>query len=108
MYFDFNFEHTECCAVGMITNEDWGSGPSINFAAERVREKLQRQLLGLGELHCTTIIATTSDGEQSRYKFLNAVYKKAGFTPMGKALRNPNSGNLCKKWYINLPPNFKP
>ena len=113
--FDFTLEETCCCALGIISNENFNSSTNSLMAAAQVRIDLHNQQFnkdmtyGLApEAVYSTVIATVSTRDKNRYGFLNAVYKAAKFKSMGPPVFNPNSGHKVKKWYIHIGPKFKP
>lgn len=111
MCINYELAETECCAIRIISREEWltEKRPSIKAAAQEIRNDLAAQRKQ--SWPATTVIATVA--ESPVYPANNAgfwwkkVYKKAGFTQMGNGLKNPNSGNIVTKFFINIPEDFK-
>lgn len=112
MCINYGLADTVCCAIKIVSQEEWitEKRPSIKAAAQEIRNDLAAQRKR--SWPATTVIATVA--ESSVYPDNNAdadwwkkVYKKAGFTQMGDGLKNPNSGNIVTKFFINIPEDFK-
>lgn len=108
----FELASTECCAIKIICEEGWitDKRPSIKAAAQEIRNDLAAQRKN--SWPATTVIATVAESATYPDSHPDAawwkkVYKKAGFTQMGDGLKNPNSGNIVTKFYINIPEDFK-
>lgn len=112
MCIDYELAETDCCAIRIISQEKWitEKRPSIKAAAQEIRNDLAAQRKQ--SWPATTVIATVAEsvafwGNNADADWWKKVYKKAGFTQMGDGLKNPNSGNIVTKFFINIPEDFK-
>lgn len=110
MCIDYELAETECCAIRIISQEEWitEKRPSIKAAAQEIRNDLAAQRKQ--SWPATTVIATVAESvayPEHHADWWKKVYKKAGFTQMGAGLKNPNSGNIVTKFFINIPEDFK-
>lgn len=99
-----------CCGIAELNSERYGPGCTPEIFAKYLRQVLfnNKPDHDVEEGYSTFLASTARGLNNTRADFLEKAYKLAGFKKFGRAMKNPNTGNIVTKWYIDVSDKFKP